>query len=399
MTTPERADRLGFLVEEGLLPAAGLAAAVREAAAGDGDLEGVLVRRHGVPREALARGLARSYGCEPIAYDERLPVPPELLAGLDASRLGARLWFPVIRDGAAVIVAANDPADPRVREEAAAALGTDEIVLRFALAADVRWFIQDLLHAPPRGLIGQERTGLAFWRNTMAHWRTRLACYRTDLARARTALAALRWGLGLVALSTVLARTRPGAGGALAGAALLAAVGVALAAWSATLYAGVRRSRMRPPREQTLVEVTAAALSFAERYHLREGAVPRRTRETMLTRLGDSLPAYCTLHDPQPPSRARTELARERNLLAAERTLAACYRTIYARARTGLAFIRTGVSFVGLGLGLLRFFPPGLPSLLDALLLLAGVAMTVDGVRWYWPVRAETGGVFRGASL
>ena len=78
----------------------------------------------------------------------------------------------------------------------------------FALSEDIQWFIQDFLHARPGQLVGTERTGLAFWRNTMAQWRTRLACYRNDMAMGRTGLAFLRWGLGFVAVSNALMRIR-----------------------------------------------------------------------------------------------------------------------------------------------------------------------------------------------
>ena len=76
-------------------------------------------------------------------------------------------------------------------------------------------------------------------------------------------------------------------------------------------------------------------------------------------------------------------------MLAAQSTVAACYRTIYSRARTGLAFIRTGVSFAGLGLGLLQYFGVSALSVFDAMLVVAGIFMIIDGFLWYMPVRKE----------
>jgi uncharacterized membrane protein YidH (DUF202 family) len=63
------------------------------------------------------------------------------------------------------------------------------------------------------------------------------------------------------------------------------------------------------------------------------------------------------------------------------------YRTIMARARTGLAFTRTGISFIGFGIALLRQFPSGGWTALDAVIILLGLAMTLEGFHWYVPGR------------
>lgn len=293
------------------------------------------------------------------------------------------------KKGNSVAIAANNPEDPVVLDEVKKFIKAEKYEFRVALAEDIQWFIQDFLHAVPGHLIGTERTGLAFWRNTMAQWRTRLACYRTDLAKARTDLAFLRWGLGLIAVSDALMRMH-NSGAMLYIYWVMAAAGILLVIAGLSSYLKIRKSRIKPPRHQTLVEVTAATLHFLEKYHFIDNTgISSPTKKTMLARLGDFLANYSTILYPSPASRERTHLARERNVLAGQRTVAACYRTIYARARTGLAFIRTGVSFTGLGIGLIRYFGFSLLTLFDSLLVAAGILMAVDGVLWYMPVRKE----------
>jgi len=383
------ARRLQGLLASGVLTAEELREAEYFANARGLELERVLLREYDVPKAAMLKSLSECYNRPFLEYDERMPIPPELLAGLDEERLSMSGWFPVIKDGEKVIIAANDPEDPQVIDEVKKFIKAGQYEFWVALEEDIQWFIQDFLHAKPGCLIGTERTGLAFWRNTMAHWRTRLACYRTDLAKGRTELAFLRWGLGLMALSNTLMRTnRLGSLGFLAWPMI--AFGLSLAVLGLAGYLRIRRSIMKPGRHQTLIEVTAATMPFLENYHFIEdtGWVPE-TKGTMLARLGDFLSGHCTILYPQPASKERTHLARERNVLAAQRTVAACYRTIYARARTGLAFIRTGVSFTSLGIGLMRYFGFGLLSSFDALLIGAGVLMAVEGLLWYLPVRKE----------
>ena len=385
----QQAERFLILTDWGVLTEDELRQAEQAAVARGIDIERVLIHEHGVPKSTLLAALSEYYKCPFVEYDERMPIPPECLTELDGERLSLSLWFPIIHDGKTVIIAAHDPQDQRVYDEVRKSITAERYEFWVALEEDLQWFIQDYLHAKPGLLIGTERTGLAFWRNTMAHWRTRLACYRNDLAKGRTDLAILRWGLGLIALSDVLMRTHT-AGAVTPLYWLMIAAGISLGVFGLNGYLNVRRTRMKTPGHQTLIEVTAATLQFLDNFHfLEQCTVASPTKGTMLARLGDCLGGHCTILFPSPASRERTHLARERNVLAAQRTVAACYRTIYARARTGLAFIRTGVSFTTVGLGLMHYFGFSFLTVFDSLLVAAGVFMAVDGFLWYLPVRKE----------
>lgn len=384
-----QAERFFLLLDMGILTAKELRAAEDAAVARGIELERILLREYRVPRRVLLRALSGHYNCPFVEYDEKIPVPPELLSGLDGERLSLSQWFPMIRSGDTVIIAANNPKEAVVVDEVKRFIKAENYEFWVALGEDIQWFIQDFLHSRPGHLIGTERTGLAFWRNTMAQWRTRLACYRNDLAKARTDLAFLRWGLGFLTLSDVLIHTGKLGVTSFAYWTIITA-GISLAIFGLSGYLKVRRSRMKPPGHHTLVEVTAATLQLLENYHFIEGTgAENATKKTMLARLGDFLANHCTILYPLPASRERTHLARERNVLAAQRTVAACYRTIYARARTGLAFIRSGVSFFSLGAGLMQYFGFSVLTLFDSLLVLAGTLMAVDGGLWYMPVRKE----------
>ena len=389
MKEGQQAERFLILMDWGALTKGELRQAEQAAVARGIDIERVLIHEYGVPKSMLLAALSEYYKCPFVEYDERMPIPPECLTGLDGERQSLSLWFPIIHDGKTVIIAAHDPQDQRVYDEVRKSITAERYEFWVALEEDLQWFIQDYLHAKPGLLIGTERTGLAFWRNTMAHWRTRLACYRNDLAKGRTDLAILRWGLGLIALSDVLMRTHA-AGTITPLYWLMIAAGISLGFFGLTGYMNVRRTRMKTPGHQTLIEVTAATLQFLDNFHfLEQCTVASPTKGTMLARLGDCLGGHCTILFPSPASRERTHLARERNVLAAQRTVAACYRTIYARARTGLAFIRTGVSFTTVGLGLMHYFGFSFLTVFDSLLVAAGVFMAVDGFLWYLPVRKE----------
>ncbi len=90
-----------------------------------------------------------------------------------------------------------------------------------------------------------------------------------------------------------------------------------------------------------------------------------------------------------PPSGGRTPLAKVRTFLAGRRSMFAGLRTSFARGRTGLAFIRTGISCIAVALFLFRLFGMGYLTVLEVMLMLAGIAIVIDGFLWYIPVRRE----------
>ena len=367
-----------------------LHAAVSAAAARSVSIEKILRYEMDISRRRLLEALSDYYGCDWIEYDERTPVPPDILKGLNADSLCENLWFPVIRDSETSVIAVNDPGDKFVTEQAKRMICTESCEFRVALEEDILYFIQDFLNSAPEHLIGNERTGLAFWRNTMSRWRTRLACYRTDFAIARTHFGSLRWGLGLITTGRTMLHLQivyllwPPLCWVMIG------IGSAMIFAGAASYFRIKKSIISPPAPQTIIEVSAATLHFLEYYQFAENmehCAP--SRQTMLSRLSDLLPRSCVFIENSTDNKVRSYLAHERTSLAAQRTVLACYRTIYARARTGLSFIRTGVSFTGIGFGLIQYFGFSLMSFLDVFIILAGVLMIADGIVWYWPVRKE----------
>jgi uncharacterized membrane protein YidH (DUF202 family) len=395
MITPEVAcdretEKFHPLVEAGVLAseelrAAGIAAAYRGL-----PLERILRYDYDISRRQLLQALSEYYHCPWVEYDERLPVPPELLAALDGHRPWVNQWFPVIKDGETLVIAATAPRDPATMSEVKSLFPGAKYEFRVALEQDIQYFVQDFLNAPPQHLIGNERTGLAFWRNTMARWRTKMACYRTEFAKTRTNLALVRGGLKVIFIVEALMHFHPGSvflnylywG--------LIGVGFFLVIFGLSIYQRIKKSMMSPPKHQTLVEVTAATLYFLENYQFAEKKLPSSSlKETMLARLASLLPNCCVFIDSSPDHKVRSYLAHERNSLAAQRTVAGCYRTIYARARTGLSFIRTGVFFVSVGFGLIGYFGLNVLTILNAFLVASGIWMIVDGALWYWPVKKE----------
>jgi uncharacterized membrane protein YidH (DUF202 family) len=87
-------------------------------------------------------------------------------------------------------------------------------------------------------------------------------------------------------------------------------------------------------------------------------------------------------------SGGRTPLALVRTAFAYRRSTYSYYRTLLAKGRTGLAFIRTGIAFITVSMLFMRVFGTGLYSILEAPLLIGGIIMIYDGLKWYLPSRS-----------
>jgi len=343
-------------------------------------------------RQDLRQAVSDYYALSPLAYAECLPVPEELLRLADkASGPKRGLWFPVAQVGDVIVFAISAPGDPDAMREIESLFPERPKRFMACLSEEVSWYAQDFAFRDIlRGPVGGQRTVMAYWRNTMAMWRTKLACQRTNLAAGRTWLNIIRWSLGLVGMGNTLLRMKvpvkyPWAPW------LAVVIGLVLTGVGVCAYLRLRRT-WRGLLGHSLVEATSAVLHFLEEYDTLDAPAPADTaqkKKTMLGRLGDRLINYSTLTLPRGGYRERITLARERNVLAAQRTILACYRNLASQARTGLAFLRTGVTVTILGLGLVTYFGLDVWSVLDGLLILAGMAMIADGAAWYWPVRGE----------
>jgi uncharacterized membrane protein YidH (DUF202 family) len=88
-----------------------------------------------------------------------------------------------------------------------------------------------------------------------------------------------------------------------------------------------------------------------------------------------------------PRSAGRTPLAIVRTFLAERRSMLSCYRTSLAKGRTGLAFLRTGISLITIAVVLFRIFGFGYLTIFETALLITGVLVAYDGLKWYLPAR------------
>jgi len=365
------------LVLRGLTDYDELCTIIREAAASGDSAEDELLCR-GVPKHEILFCLSEFYGLPFVEYDESVAASYFLTKRLDMEHLKQNLWFPlsVLNDRAEVI--AHAPDNPSVAADIKRTLGVEHIDFILAIPSDIVRIIEHNFDVNPDFPPSAGRTPLAKVRTFLASRRSMLSCYRTSLAKGRTGLAFLRTGIAFIAIALVLFRIfGPGYLSILEAALLI--TGIVAAVDGFKWYLPARKTGGKTPGCASTDPTWGTSVLTV----VNPGNDPAFVR-TGPVEGADKVRAHWT--DLSPVMRRRF-LASDRTDLAEERTTLACYRTLMARARTGLAFTRTGIAFIGVGIALLRQFHAGPWNIFDAVLILTGLAMAMEGFYWYLPGR------------
>ncbi len=218
------------------------------------------------------------------------------------------------------------------------------------------------------------RRFLASDRTDMAEDRTSLAGHRTKLARARTGLAFSRTGIAFTGLGIGLLRQFPASAWTFLDVSLIV-IGVLMSAEGFLWYFGGRRAG---------VEGLRSVMEAIEQKSIWDLVFPLRHNRS---RTGKGRPTPPVTAAQLSGVWATSGLALERTVLADRRGVMARLRTAMAVSRTGMAFIRTGMSITSVGAGLMAYFGIASPgwTIFNAVLIVGGLALIVDGFRWMLP--------------
>ena len=140
VTTPApaaaRSGRMGkfdYLVAQHLATREQLGEASAEARRRQVSMESVLLEHHGIREPDLAAALTLYYRRPYVSLDERTPIAPGALVGLNRARLRAGAWLPIKREGDVVTVAVDDPHDLFKVDVIEAALRPSKVALTVAI--------------------------------------------------------------------------------------------------------------------------------------------------------------------------------------------------------------------------------------------------------------------------
>lgn len=373
-TADARRPAFGLLVDRGILSKTDLQLLVEESKGSPKQLEESLTARN-VPRDEMLSCLRECYGLPSVEFDESVRASADVLQRVDLERLKEELWLPLAARKDEVDVIACNPSDPVLRAEIERTFDVPAVNFRIGLPSDIVRLIEHHQDINPGFPASAGRTILARLRTWLAEERTVMAWYRTSLAKARTGLAFMRTGISLITIGLVLLRIF-GIGYLSILEGLVLIVGAVMAVDGFTWYYPIRKLKQPHVRYDGKSEPTFGT-TFLTLMDTEDGPVLRRSQP--IPRAGALRGRWNRLT----PVMKRRFLAIDRTDFAEERTILANFRSIMARARTGLAFTRTGVALVGLGIALVRQFGFGPWIIFDGALIAIGIAMVLEGVRWY----------------
>jgi type II secretory ATPase GspE/PulE/Tfp pilus assembly ATPase PilB-like protein len=138
-----RPGKFDYLVENGLLIQKELDKAVSDARQTKKEIESVLMENYKISKKDLGKALSHYYKVPFVEYNERIPIPGELLAGLKVSFMKRNYWVPMGKDDEDnIIIAIDNPFHLQKIDVIKPLFARQRLVFHVALKEDILSFIK-----------------------------------------------------------------------------------------------------------------------------------------------------------------------------------------------------------------------------------------------------------------
>ncbi len=138
-----RPGKFDYLIENGLVTQKELDKAVLEARKTRQDLEALLMKAYKISKKDIGQALSHYYKVPFVEYNERVPIPGDLLAGLKVPFMKKNNWVPIGQDqaGQRVIIAIDNPYHLQKVDMIKPLFPGKDIIFHVALAEDIENFL------------------------------------------------------------------------------------------------------------------------------------------------------------------------------------------------------------------------------------------------------------------
>ncbi len=140
------------LIQKGILTSDQMDKAIKEVAETRNDLASILMERCNVSRESIASALSAYYACQFISYSEDIPIPRDLLIGIEKYTLTNMMWVPLKVVKGKIHVITDDPFNQTRRNKIEDILETRSIRYDVSIAADILQFIDRFYPSDKQGV-------------------------------------------------------------------------------------------------------------------------------------------------------------------------------------------------------------------------------------------------------
>lgn len=153
------------LVQKGLVTSEQMDKAIKETSETRKDLATLLMERYQISKSDIGIALANFYSCPFTEYNDQLPVPGDLLIGIEKSTLKNMLWTPLKVVKGKIRVLINDPSDFLKKSKIEEILETGSIQYEVSLAEDILQFINRFYESQEMKAPGDISDEEASWKN------------------------------------------------------------------------------------------------------------------------------------------------------------------------------------------------------------------------------------------
>jgi len=143
-----RKTRFDWLLTRDLIKEEELDGAWEEAREAKESMEVYLMRKYKVSKEDIGKSIAEFYRCKFIQFNDKLPIPGDLLKNLKKEYLRRELWVPIEKVEGNIHVIVDDPNNILKRDTIESLLKTKAVTYDVALSDDIIKFINHFYHAP-----------------------------------------------------------------------------------------------------------------------------------------------------------------------------------------------------------------------------------------------------------
>lgn len=147
MAPQARKTKFSYLVNNELISKETLSQARKESRSAKIPLEAVLMKTYSIKKEDIGRSLEDYHRCKFIPFDEKTPLPGDLLKNLNREYLLRERWVPIEKIGEDVHIIMDDPQNILKRDAIENLLKTKAIKYNISLEDDIIKYI-DLFFSP-----------------------------------------------------------------------------------------------------------------------------------------------------------------------------------------------------------------------------------------------------------
>lgn len=137
-----RQGKFDYLIENGLLTQKELDKAVQEARKTRQDIELLLIKNYKIPKKDIGKSLSHYYRTPFVEYNERTPIPGELLTGLKVPFMKKNSWVPIGKDGEKIIIAIDNPYHLQKIDMIRPLFHGNQLMFHVALKEDIQQYIK-----------------------------------------------------------------------------------------------------------------------------------------------------------------------------------------------------------------------------------------------------------------